>query len=127
MSINWAKEIPWTADEHGGSWLDGLVYKGWEKVAYEYLHRIQTYIDEEHVKDLKILDAKEKFSGLVIYVNEYNSYVESCLSSLRQITQKTCILCGRSFDIVYDMSIPICRECTKTINKNKIVENLKIL
>lgn len=81
-----------------GNWYDAWDNTGWEKIWKRFLELVdkeyEKMSDEEKSK-LTILETKEKYGELRVYVSGYNDEINQLINEIEHISQYTCIDCGK--------------------------------
>lgn len=69
--------------------------QGWHSMIIELLDKIQTIVDNNpDYKDLKVVQIKEKFAGLRIYLNYEPEEISNLIKDYEQRSYKICEICG---------------------------------
>jgi hypothetical protein len=89
--------MSWTGEDDLKGMRESEAYKGW----WGLLDRVQAFIEEQR-KDgpVEILQAKEKFGGLRVYVNGLSEEADRELWALLDESYKMCEVCGQSGKLV---------------------------
>lgn len=75
------------------TWLDN-VSVGWRSMFLELCKGIKREIQKDLLNDFCILDVKEKFGGLRVYVLGANEEIERLLDEYEKKSRKICVGCG---------------------------------
>lgn len=89
---------------------------GWADLCAEAIDKISSvaYAQDLH-NDLKILEVKEKFGKLCIYLNTYNEELEKIIKEYADKSEHTCARCGKQATMLTTMWImPYCEDCVET-------------
>lgn len=71
--------------------------KGWHPMIYELLDKIQAFVDANpEFADLQILQIKEKYASLRVYVSQYPKEIADLVDEYENKSLETCELCGKS-------------------------------
>lgn len=71
--------------------------------------------------DIRILDCKEKFGYLHIYLNGYNKEIRDVISKYSQLSKHTCINCGKpATKITTGWISPFCDDCIDLVNDSYV-------
>lgn len=80
------------------NWYDTWDGTGWEKIWKRFLELVnieyEKMSDEEKSK-LEILDTKEKFGELRVYLSGYNDAINNLVAEIEHVSTYTCIDCGK--------------------------------
>lgn len=105
------------------SWYDAWNNTGWEKIWKRFLELVnkeyEKMTDEEKSK-LTILETKEKFGELRVYISGYNDEINKLINEIEHVSTYTCIKCGKQptnknghtiFTTRYGWIVNLCRDC----------------
>lgn len=71
-------------------------------------------------EDFYIVQMKEKYGSLRVYVSQYNSEIEEIISHYEHKSVRVCASCGRELDTVnLQFGVPYCFDCAKKITGRK--------
>lgn len=126
----WLKPISsWTGEElskydYSFTILDEI-HKGW-KIAFGDLiaEDIQKVLDENDIKDFKILEAKEKFGELRLYHNGAPEEINRIIHAYATASKNICFKCGKP-DVAQSKGYWIWTCCTQCYEKAPISKNRK--
>ena len=68
---------------------------GWHPLIFEMLDKIQEVIDKEGVSDFEVLEIKEKYGGLRVYVTHFIDEVADIIDTYEKKSFHVCELCGK--------------------------------
>lgn len=106
--------------------------KGWYPIIHEVLNHInrinETIEDEE--KKIKVVQIKEKFGGLRIYVDNRTDELHDIIRQAEEKAHNTCELCGSTEKVgVLNMNgwiYGICQSCAKEIVEKRAAKTDRI-
>ena len=92
--------------------------KGWQNLIYTFLHHLQWYVKnypEMKLENLGIVQIKEKYSLIRIYINNGNDAVYQMVHLTEELSGFICEKCGqKGHNRVYDnWYITLCEPCYK--------------
>lgn len=67
---------------------------GWYPLIFEMLDEIQAVIDKEGISDFEVLEIKEKYGGLRVYVTHFIDEVADIIDAYEKKSLHVCELCG---------------------------------
>lgn len=69
--------------------------EGWYSLIYELLDKIQAIVNNNpDYKDLRVVQIKEKFAGLRVYLNYDSKEVDDLIDEYEKRSYETCEICG---------------------------------
>lgn len=89
---------------------------GWHKIIDEALDAIKEYGEINPPFDkVKVLQVKQKFGGLRIYLSDYNDYINGVIRMAERMCLQTCESCGRKGALNHRGSYvaTLCRNCAE--------------
>lgn len=66
----------------------------------------------EKFPDIQVLQAKEKYGAMRIYVDAYEEEAERIISKYESLSKHTCYRCGGAATASYQ-GMPVCEECKR--------------
>ena len=68
---------------------------GWYPMIIELMDKIQDFVDNNpEYNDLRVMQVKEKFAGLRVYMNYYLQEIDDLIDEYESRSYKTCEICG---------------------------------
>lgn len=90
---------------------------GWYDLIDNLCNTIQTYIsnNSETVKQINIVQVKEKFGGLRFYTNGGNDLIYGMIWFAEDLSYKICEVCGKKGKLIEQKNriITLCSKCKK--------------
>lgn len=82
--------------------------------------------EHEHLKDLRVLQVKEKFGGLRVYTSYSTPHLHSCIDFAYAMSIRTCEFCGNPGKLFSDSWIRCrCSECGLRLEESR--DRLKLV
>lgn len=69
--------------------------EGWFKLLDELFEKINVIVEKENFEDFRILQVKEKFGRLQIFINYGNDEIYNLINDATEKSTKMCELCGK--------------------------------
>lgn len=77
------------------NYLQASIPEGWFKVfGKELIQDLNEAIVSENIKDFEILEVKEKWLELRMYIHPYNERIEEIIEKYMELSRKYCLACG---------------------------------
>jgi len=67
----------------------------WKKFGKKMAKELQTIVDEKEIEDFKILQVKEKYNSLRVYISPYDKDIDDVLRKYEDLSTKYCVMCGK--------------------------------
>lgn len=97
--------------------------KGWEKLYQPIIDYIEDYNKDKEGDDrIEILQIKEKFGYLTIYVSKKTDELRSMIEDAEADSYHTCEVCGKHINkpiIEHHWIYPMCRKCFDEMNEKR--------
>jgi len=97
--------------------------KGWEKLYQPIIDYIEDYNKDKEGDDrIEILQIKEKFGYLTIYVSKKTDELRSMIEDAEADSYHTCEVCGKHINkpiTEHHWIYPMCRKCFDDMNKKR--------
>lgn len=93
---------------------------GWYPLIYELLDKLQDIVDEQKL-DIEVVEIKEKYGGLRVYLSSYTDEIEALTEEYKERSYTICENCGDpgSLRVIRGWYQTLCDECAeKRINRN---------
>lgn len=102
---------------------------GWYPLVYHLLEDIETQLKKTPVEDFEVVQIKEKFGGIRVYVGSGNEKIFDMINKAEEKSYKICERCGArgSLDRSYGWLLTLCAKCKRTRKKEKDAEAKKRL
>lgn len=97
--------------------FDVSVLPGWEIVIRRTVERIAEVRDRKDIKNLKIVQIKEKFGGLRIYMNDVDDDVDEIIREAEDECSELCSWCAKPGKLInrHGWILNLCDECDEEI------------
>lgn len=97
--------------------------KGWEKLYQPIIDYIEDYNKDKEGDDrIEILQIKEKFAGLRVYLSKYTDELRSMIEDAEADSYHTCEVCGKHINkpiTEHHWIYPMCRKCFDEMNEKR--------
>ena len=105
---------------------------GWFRLILWLSRYLQDYIDQQNkwsekypdqylpVKQIKVVQVKEKFAGLRLYIDGRDAYIDGVVALAESLSYSICEQCGSNENVDQNKkgwSITLCEKCRKIIDK----------
>jgi len=87
---------------------------GWYPLIHELLDKIQAIVDEQGI-DIEVVEIKEKYGGLRVYLSSYTDKIEALVEEYEHRAETVCEHCGDPGSLRYigGWYQTLCDECVE--------------
>ena len=96
---------------------------GWEDLTRKALVAIMKLAQSKSIyDDFDIIQVKEKYGRLVIYVSHYDKDIEEIIKLYGDMSEKICSECGKKATMMtVGYILPYCSECASHLNNQTVL------
>lgn len=97
---------------------------GWQEIWRDFVKKLK----EKTKGEVKIIDTKEKFGTLRVYLSSHSEDIDEMVRSLEKKSREVCIECGKPTKYVANDSwiVYLCEECAEKVMRRNGIPMKKI-
>lgn len=86
---------------------------GWLPILEELFEKIDEVVKRDNLENFKVVQVKEKFGGLCVYVHNSNEEIQSLIRDAEKRASQTCEKCGKPGGLreINGWYRTVCEEC----------------
>ena len=92
---------------------------------FKYLSADPRYINPKTPLKIRVVQVKEKFAGLRLYVDGRDSYIDGAIRLAESLSYNICEQCGTNQEVTQNKNgwnKTFCKKCRKNIDKSKNIK-----